>query len=406
LEEKRNYAQAYQRFALADEQPRGVGISDIRPDMIICDDIEELPTIKKSKGTKHMPQVIYNCDVGSAEKVIFQAVADSTKRDIYVYNMGGKYANPSPDNTSDSYHFYFYCDRAGTNSDNAPGMIADKINHNKDPYPFSYENISYKVPLPAVKGYISHWHQNTMFNAHDLLTPLEENDELRILALMCWAFNKCSTYNFTFDKSISNFLLKINLSKASKILEQNRTRDIDAKQRSITQSERDLSAMYNALQSLLSTSYSSQELNTDMIDNILKLPEVVSASINIIDGESHVIIVTEPLIVHLPHGDIPAGSITIKIRWKEQPTVSIKGQYMDSCYHPHYNSNACWGGFAPMVTKLLATCNFDVLIDIILKWFGAYDATGTYELWQGRLAYKEIGMIINEAHYMSGEDDE
>jgi hypothetical protein len=362
---------------------------------------------KLPKGTKSMPQVISTCDIGDIERSIFQACADKIKMDIYVYNMGGKYYD-HPDNKLEGYHIYFNCLRAsryGKVSGHTANITKPGDSYYRDTIR-SKASSSVKTTISILDGELYHSSSNSLYIGCDALSPMESSVENynRINFLLWIAYNYFSVVNITFTGSDLSGLITAKLSERATSVEKQRQVEIQNKQLRIRSYETELISEHKQLVNLLNTVYSfDDEEGLVVINNIKKLPDISDISIELVNNLYIFVIKTHPLVVHLPHGDIPTGSITIKIEWGDTPRLIIDGEYRNTYFNPYYSDHICWGGFSSMVQKLLANCNFDVLVDIILQWYRNYDGSGMFRIWKHILDLKECGIIIDEGFYMSGE---
>ena len=350
------------------------------------------------KAPKHMPQVIYNCDVGAPEKSIFEALAKYKGRDIYVYNMNGVYATPSTD-ISGAYHLYFY---AGYMMN--PSGTPTKVDNSKYGFDIGKDPVSLKIPILHAD---CEWKHTTLFINIDFLTPLsnEKDDILRVLALLDFMRNKFGMSGASFDGEFSSKLYALKALFSVDKLESQRLSNIESCLTSIREYEDMLIEKQKSLLAYQSIRYSKETVETDILDKIKLNNNVTSAQIEMYGGRFYIVVKTKPLISHLPFGDIPSGSMIIRIPW-QSAEIQMIGEYQAESFHPHYRDNPCWGGFSPMITKLAAQNNHDILVELILKWFDTYDGSGVFAAWYTRLAQRDIGIIINESNYLSGEYDE
>jgi len=359
-------------------------------------------------GTKSMPQVISNCDIGDIEKSIFQAVADKKKTDVYVYDMKGIY-HDHPTSSTYGIHLYFNCLSAYFYA-KSEGAVARLSQPGDDAYRgYIKDCIGGRIntTIPMLNGDLIYTRGIAMFINGDFIHSCENSKEdyNRIQYLLFIINQQFSVSNVNLDEILADSLIDGAIQQKSVIIEQRNQSRIEDLMNSIVGHERSITLMHREIQELSHIRYDYSDEKSDMIANIKRLPNIVSVSINMVEGHLYIIVKTKPLIVHLPHGDIPCGSITITIKWLYDPVVVITGEYA-KFFHPHYKENPCWGGFDSMITKLLALNDFDTLIEIIIQWHGAYDGSGVFKPWHHRLQQKEVGIIIEEGFYISGEGED
>jgi hypothetical protein len=357
--------------------------------------------IKITKGTKSMPQVISTCEISVIDKQIFQAIANNKKKDVYIYDMKGNYFT-HPADKIDGIHFYFNsADAMYYNRD--VGSPVPKYNSTERTVIRSCESSDVESTIQLLKVNLLRSTANALFLAGDFLTPISDPTEesKRIDYLIYIAYNYFGVVSINLTEGAST-LLGYSLSKAQKKLEVERIKRVESQQRSIAETEQHLIRKHRELSDLLNTRYIEEDYEEcTIIENIKKLPDIESVNFTI-GSRSTIIVKTGLLVVHLPHGDIPSGSITITIN-VDNLEVKVVGEYRESQFHPHYGNNPCWGGFDSMIQKLLATNAFDILVDMIMKWHAAYDGSGIILSWGQLLKQKEIGILIDEGYYMSGE---
>jgi hypothetical protein len=389
-------SQQLERFALVHQDY-------VEGEAISPTSLKEIP-----EGTKTMPQVISNYDIGDVEKSIFQAIANKKKKDVYVYDMKGIYYDHPASNT-DGIHLYFNCLNAQYYG-KASGTVANTaLSTSSDYYQGyirDYQGNRIYTNIPMLDGDTIYGSGITLFVNGDFINSRENvtEDYDRIQYLLCIARQNFGVLTVPIEGS-SDTLIDGNIQNSSTVLEKKNRRHIEELMKNVINRERELSGLHKDIQLLSRTFYSDIDSKSDMIANIRRLPNTLSVDVTVIEGILQIKVRTKPLIVHLPHGDIPCGSITISINWKENPVVAITGEYA-KYFHPHYNSGPCWGGFESMIIKLLSLNDFDTLIEIIMQWHGAYDGSGVYAPWYKRLQQKEVGIIIEEGFYMSGEGED
>ena len=352
-------------------------------------------------GTKLMPQVISNCDIGNIEKSIFQAIADKKKKDVYIYDMKGVYHNHTGD--TDNIHLYFnclnanYCGReSGTSVSN---WFAPENSYVRD-----YHSNRILTKIPLLYGEINLVINNTMFLNGDFIHSVtDKSEDYNRIQYLLYVAHRFGVSSITFESA--DDLISSTVVHQTIALQGRNDRLVLDIMAQIRELELSIGKKHKQIKDISITRYYNPDDKSDMLNNIRRLPNIVNVSVCIEEGVTHIIVKTKPLIVHLPHGDIPCGSITISIRWADSPSVTITGEYAIR-FHPHYGTDPCWGGFDSMITKLLAFNDFDTLIEIIMQWHGAYDGSGVYAAWYKRLEQPEVGIIIEEGFYMSGEDED
>ncbi len=364
-----------------------------------------------AQGDTPMPQVIPTCDIGDAERAIFQQMANSLSLDVYVYNPKPSYFRMEPLPTS-GFHIVFNAIRA-TAGVPIGTPVQYMTGENNSHFTYSLFGKSYPFRIPRLSSNIiateNQYGNRVVYVAADLLTPQknEENEYVRLLFLVHIATNYGRTPTLKIKDSLGLFM-KLKSRESLMALKSGHEAVINQLQANIREYEQRLVEVHVELRDKLLETFdeNSDRCNVKVIENIEKMPKIKSVETEIRSGILTFVIKTHPLILSLPHGDVPMGAITINIIWSYSPQVIVNGEWRTNNFHPHHTAQPCWGAAANLIQRLLGACEFDTLVEIILQWHGLYDGSGVLIGLGDCLIQEEIGIVINELNYMAGENED